>query len=66
MLAELSESFGIKGVINSWGLTEFPVATSAAQDDPADVLATTVGRPARAPPTSRSSACRQLRQRFAR
>jgi len=47
MLAELSESFGIKGVINSWGLTEFPVATSGAHDDPAGVLATTVGRPAR-------------------
>ena len=47
MLAELAESFGIKGVINSWGLTEFPVATSAAHDDPAGVLATTAGRPAR-------------------
>jgi cyclohexanecarboxylate-CoA ligase len=47
MLAELSATFGIAGVINSWGLTEFPVATSAARDDPADVLAQTVGRPCR-------------------
>jgi acyl-CoA synthetase (AMP-forming)/AMP-acid ligase II len=47
MLDELAKSFGIPGVINSWGLTEFPVATSAAHDDPAEVLARTVGRPAR-------------------
>jgi len=45
MLAELATTFGIPGVINSWGLTEFPVATSAAHDDPASVLAQTVGRP---------------------
>jgi acyl-CoA synthetase (AMP-forming)/AMP-acid ligase II len=47
MLDSLTKSFGIKGVINSWGLTEFPVATSAAHDDPAGVLARTVGRPAK-------------------
>jgi len=47
MLADLAESFGVRGVINSWGLTEFPVATSGAHDDPAGVLARTVGRPAR-------------------
>jgi acyl-CoA synthetase (AMP-forming)/AMP-acid ligase II len=46
MLQDLTVSFGIRGVINSWGLTEFPVATSAAHDDPAGVLARTVGRPA--------------------
>ncbi|MCW2934653.1 MAG: cyclohexanecarboxylate-CoA ligase [Actinomycetia bacterium] len=46
MLHDLTESFSIRGVINSWGLTEFPVATSAAHDDPAGVLAQTVGRPA--------------------
>jgi acyl-CoA synthetase (AMP-forming)/AMP-acid ligase II len=46
MLRQLALTFGVKGVINSWGLTEFPVATSAARDDPADVLAMTVGRPA--------------------
>jgi len=47
LLEELTGQFGIRGVINSWGLTEFPVATSAAHDDPAGVLARTVGRPAR-------------------
>jgi cyclohexanecarboxylate-CoA ligase len=45
MLAELATAFGIPGVINSWGLTEFPVATSASHEDPAGVLARTVGRP---------------------
>jgi acyl-CoA synthetase (AMP-forming)/AMP-acid ligase II len=34
------------GVINSYGLTEFPVATSGAIDDPDDLIATTQGRPA--------------------
>jgi acyl-CoA synthetase (AMP-forming)/AMP-acid ligase II len=33
-------------VVNSWGLTEFPVAASTACSDPPDVLATTVGRAA--------------------
>jgi len=47
LLDELAETFGIRGVINSWGLTEFPVATSAAHDDPAGVLARTAGRPSR-------------------
>lgn len=47
MVHDLTVSFGIRGVINSWGLTEFPVATSAAHDDPAGVLARTAGRPAR-------------------
>ena len=46
MLEELTSEFGMRGVINSWGLTEFPVATSAAHDDPAAVLAKTAGRPA--------------------
>ena len=42
---ELCEVFGVKGVVQSWGLTEFPIATSATPDDPPDVLAHTVGRP---------------------
>ncbi|HUN32672.1 MAG TPA: AMP-binding protein [Trebonia sp.] len=46
LLRQLAGTFCIKGVINSWGLTEFPVASSAAPDDPAEVLARTVGRPA--------------------
>jgi cyclohexanecarboxylate-CoA ligase len=33
------------GVVNSWGLTEFPVATSSTPDDSPRVLAETVGRP---------------------
>jgi acyl-CoA synthetase (AMP-forming)/AMP-acid ligase II len=45
LLGELVEVFGIPGVVNSWGLTEFPVATCPSPSDPADVLATTVGRP---------------------
>jgi cyclohexanecarboxylate-CoA ligase len=43
---ELSEVFGVGGVAQSWGLTEFPIATSASPHDPPDVLANTVGRPA--------------------
>jgi acyl-CoA synthetase (AMP-forming)/AMP-acid ligase II len=43
---ELTETFGVRGVVQSWGLTEFPIATSATPDDPPDVLARTVGRPA--------------------
>jgi cyclohexanecarboxylate-CoA ligase len=45
LLRELVEVFGIRGVVNAWGLTEFPVATSPAPDDPPEVLAQTVGRP---------------------
>jgi cyclohexanecarboxylate-CoA ligase len=45
LLRELVEVFGIRGVVNAWGLTEFPVATSPAPDDPPRVLAHTVGRP---------------------
>jgi cyclohexanecarboxylate-CoA ligase len=41
---ELAEVFGIRGVVSSWGLTEFPIATCPAPDDPPDVLAQTVGR----------------------
>jgi acyl-CoA synthetase (AMP-forming)/AMP-acid ligase II len=42
---EVAEVFGVGGVACSWGLTEFPVATSERPDD--DRLASTVGRPAR-------------------
>jgi len=42
---ELADAFGITGVAQSWGLTEFPIATSATPDDPPEVLANTVGRP---------------------
>jgi acyl-CoA synthetase (AMP-forming)/AMP-acid ligase II len=45
MLRELVEVFGIRGVVNAYGLTEFPIATSPAPDDPPEILAQTVGRP---------------------
>ena len=43
---ELAEVFGVGGVAQAWGLTEFPIATSAAPEDAPVVLANTVGRPA--------------------
>jgi acyl-CoA synthetase (AMP-forming)/AMP-acid ligase II len=43
--AELRALFGIPGVVGSWGLTEFPIATSARPSDPPSVLAHTVGQP---------------------
>jgi acyl-CoA synthetase (AMP-forming)/AMP-acid ligase II len=45
LIRELADVFGIRGVVNSYGLTEFPVATCSAPDDPPDVLAQTIGRP---------------------
>jgi acyl-CoA synthetase (AMP-forming)/AMP-acid ligase II len=41
---ELQRTLGVPGVVGSWGLTEFPIATSATPDDPRDVLVHTVGR----------------------
>lgn len=41
------ETLGIRGICNSWGLTEFPIVTSPAPDDPIEVLDTTVGFPGR-------------------
>lgn len=46
LVIELAEVFSGVPVVNSWGLTEFPVATSTAWSDPPDLGATTVGRPA--------------------
>ena len=40
---EVAEVLGVRGVVASWGLTEFPAATSESPDDPAP--GTTVGRP---------------------
>jgi acyl-CoA synthetase (AMP-forming)/AMP-acid ligase II len=42
---EMRATFGVP-LIGSWGLTEFPNATSAAPDDSMEVLTTSVGRPA--------------------
>ena len=37
------EVLGVRGIANSWGLTEFPVATYGLVDVPLDVLDTTTG-----------------------
>jgi acyl-CoA synthetase (AMP-forming)/AMP-acid ligase II len=44
LIHELVKVFGVPGVVNSWGLTEFPVATSSTPEDPPRILADTVGR----------------------
>ncbi|WP_319453324.1 MULTISPECIES: class I adenylate-forming enzyme family protein [unclassified Mycobacterium] len=42
---QVRETFNVAGIANSWGLTEFPVATSPAIDDGPQVLDYTVGAP---------------------
>ncbi|MDG4669250.1 AMP-binding protein [Mycobacterium sp. 236(2023)] len=42
---QVREILSVPGIANAWGLTEFPVATSAAPDGDPDVLDHTVGRP---------------------
>lgn len=42
---QVREIFPVNGVANSWGLTEFPVATSPGLDSAPEVLDHTVGRP---------------------
>jgi acyl-CoA synthetase (AMP-forming)/AMP-acid ligase II len=42
---QLRETFPVNGAANSWGLTEFPVATSQTPDAAPDLLDRTVGRP---------------------
>jgi acyl-CoA synthetase (AMP-forming)/AMP-acid ligase II len=37
------EILGVRGIANSWGLTEFPVATYGHPDAPLDILDTTTG-----------------------
>ena len=39
---ELAEAFGVNGVVSSYGLTEFPIATSQSPDETA--IGTSVGR----------------------
>ncbi|MBE1549397.1 acyl-coenzyme A synthetase/AMP-(fatty) acid ligase [Mycobacterium sp. OAS707] len=41
---QVRETLSVPGVANSWGLTEFPVATSPPPDGEPDVLDHTVGR----------------------
>jgi len=40
---ELRDAFGVAGVVVSWGLTEFPIATCATPADSQESLDTTVG-----------------------
>ncbi len=42
---QVRETFGVAGIANSWGLTEFPVATSPAFTAAPEVLDYTVGPP---------------------
>ncbi|WP_371514976.1 class I adenylate-forming enzyme family protein [Mycobacterium sp. 1164966.3] len=42
---QVRETFSVNGVANSWGLTEFPVATSQQPEAAPDLLDRTVGRP---------------------
>ncbi len=42
---QVRETFGVAGIANSWGLTEFPVATSPAFTAAPEVLDHTVGPP---------------------
>jgi acyl-CoA synthetase (AMP-forming)/AMP-acid ligase II len=42
---EIKETLGGFGVMSSWGLTEFPIATHARADDDDETLATTEGHP---------------------
>ena len=42
---QVRETFGMSGIANAWGMTEFPVATSPSPDAAPDVLDYTVGTP---------------------
>ena len=42
---EMRSTFDVP-LVGSWGLTEFPNATSATPDDPTEIVMTSVGRPA--------------------
>ncbi|OBG62255.1 MULTISPECIES: class I adenylate-forming enzyme family protein [unclassified Mycobacterium] len=44
---QIREAFGLPGIANAWGLTEFPVAASPSLTDTPDSLDHTVGRPTR-------------------
>ena len=45
LIRELSQVLGVSGVVNSWGLTEFPIASCPSPSDHAERLAHTVGPP---------------------
>jgi acyl-CoA synthetase (AMP-forming)/AMP-acid ligase II len=46
LIRELSEALGVSGVVNSWGLTEFPIATCPSPSDRPEQLERSVGPPA--------------------
>ena len=46
IVRQLVDVFEVRGVLNAWGLTEFPIATCAAPADATDTLGATAGRPA--------------------
>ncbi len=45
LVGELIDTFGVRGVQSSYGLTEFPIATAATPADADDILLRSVGRP---------------------
>jgi cyclohexanecarboxylate-CoA ligase len=45
VVRELIETFGVRGVMNSYGLTEFPIASAPTPDDAEDLLLRSVGTP---------------------
>jgi acyl-CoA synthetase (AMP-forming)/AMP-acid ligase II len=45
IVRELVAAFGVRGVLGSYGLTEFPIATATTPDDPEDILQRSVGKP---------------------
>ena len=45
IIDEIVETFGLPGVVNSWGLTEFPIACCPSPSDAPSRLRTTVGSP---------------------
>lgn len=46
IVSELRAAFGLRGLHQAWGLTEFPVAASISNDDAPEKMLGTVGRPA--------------------
>jgi cyclohexanecarboxylate-CoA ligase len=45
IVREMIEVFGVRGVPQSYGLTEFPIAATASPQDPTDVLVSSIGKP---------------------
>jgi cyclohexanecarboxylate-CoA ligase len=45
LIAELGDVFGVRSVVNSWGLTEFPIATCQSPTDPRGCPVDSVGAP---------------------